>query len=236
MIGSRWGSLLAALGLAGCTVSPVPEPPGPQPKLGTSVSIGGGCEGCAVSPLLSGGPGSTSDATHVWGVNLDRQDPPVTAPTNADGSFTLSVPGEPGQQVRLQARRDRQRSLPRDFVLFASGAPMLQDRVPTACWSAPLEIDLGSAPSGAVRARTLVLRALCLEPLQVDAVALRAPSAAFSVRAPALPQVIMRGEFLEVVVEFAPPGAQPYEEVLLIQIGGDAPDRRGITLFGWGGN
>lgn len=234
MIG--WRSLLAVVGLTGCTVSPVPEPPGPEPRLGTSVSIEGGCSACSSTPRLSGGPGSTSDATEVWGINLDRQEPPVTAATNADGSFTLSIRGEPGQQVRLQARRDRERSLPRDFVLFASGAPMLQERVPTACWSAPLEIDFGSAPSGAVRARTLVLRALCLEPLQVDAVALRAPSAAFSVRAPALPQVITRGEFLEVAVEFSPPRAQPYEEVLLIQIGGDDPDRRGITLLGSGGS
>src|SRR5687767_8321865 len=236
MIGSRWGSLLAALGLAACTVSPVPEPPGPQPKLGTAVSIAGGCHGCAVTLQLSGAPGSTADATHVWGVNLDRQDPPVTAATNADGSFTLSVPGAPGEQVRLQARRDRERSLPRDFVLFPDRAPMLEERVPMACWSAPLEIDFGSAPRGAVRSRTLVLRALCLEPLQLDAVALRAPSSAFSVRVPALPHVITRGEFLEVAVEFSPPSAQPYEEVLLIQIGGGAADRRGITLLGSGGS
>jgi hypothetical protein len=148
----------------------------------------------------------------------------------------LSVPGEPGQQVRLQARRDRARSLPRDFVLFGVGAPMLQERAATECWSLPLEIDFGSAPRGAVRSRTLVLRALCLEPLQVDAVALRVPSAAFSVRGPSLPRVIARGEFLELVVEFSPPSAEPYEEVLLIQIGGDNGDRRGITLLGWGGN
>jgi hypothetical protein len=56
------------------------------------------------------------------------------------------------------------------------------------------------------------------------------------VRAPALPRVIARGEFLELTVEFSPPSLQPYEEVLLIQIGGSAADRRGITLLGSGGS
>ena len=63
---------------------------------------------------------------------------------------------------------------------------------------------------------------------------LRTASPAFSVSAPALPQGIPSGEFLDVMIDFVPPSAEPLEELLLLEFGGSSPDRRAVTLLGSG--
>jgi hypothetical protein len=191
------------------------------------------CEG--IYYVFSGEPGATSDAELVWGVNLDRIEPPVTAPTNPDGSFRLPLRAWPGDQVRLQSRRGGLRSAPRDFLL-GSGSPQMHidARPEPACSTAPLELDLGSVPVGDSRSRAVRLRAVCDEALELVVVRLRTASPAFEVSAPLLPQVIGKGEFLDVIIDFVPASAEPLEEVLLLEFGGAAPHRRAVTLLGTG--
>jgi hypothetical protein len=184
---------------------------------------------------LSGEPGASTDAELVWGVNLDRLEPPVTVPTSPDGSFQLPLRAEFGDQVRLQARRGAYRSVPRDFLL-SPGAPQMrvEARPKPPCAIAPLEIDFGSVPVGDARSRAMRLRAVCAEAVELDAVRPRTASTAFTVSTPALPQTIGNGEFLDVIIDFVPSSAGPHEDVLLVEFGGTAPDRRAVTVLGTG--
>ena len=157
------GLLPLALGVVACSVSPVPEPPdGSKPALvatvGASPRVCFSCEGTYY--VLSGEPGAASDAELVWGVNLDGVEPPVTVPTNPDGSFELALRAAPGDQVRLQSRRGAFRSAPRDFFLTSSAPEMrIEARPKPPCSLAPLEVDFGSVPVGDSRSRAVRLQA-----------------------------------------------------------------------------
>jgi hypothetical protein len=224
----RFAALFAVLAI-GCGVDPLPEPPAPA-LVGDF--DGGVCIACDGQAGLSGGPGSVRDADTLWAVNLDRDFPPVTVPVAADGSFGLFLPAVEGDEIRIQARRDDLRSAPLDLVMRMTGGVEEAPRPLSDCFVLPLELELADTAIGEVTSDLVRVAHGCVAPLQVDAVVLRAPSSDFTVSVPALPIVLAPGEFLDVAIDFSPPGAGLREEVLLIEVSQPEVDRRPITLFG----
>jgi hypothetical protein len=237
-IGSIGRFVPIACALAGCSVSPVPEPPepGPPPELDATRVYGEGCA-CEGFMQLRGGAGATRYAGSVSAVNLGSGDAPVQAPPNADGSFLLDVPGSPPTEIRVQARRDALRSVPRDFEFTNATFSQrfrLAPRPFADCMPAPLELDLGATAIGSSTSRVITLPSSCTSELRVASIALRAANDAFDVDAPAAPLTVSPGQTLSVTVTFTPASAGVVEELLIIQISGPAIDRRPITVIGRG--
>lgn len=222
----RFAVLFAVL-LAGCGVDPLPEPPSLVGDL-----LGQACGACDGQGKVTGRPGSVTGADRIWVVNLDGQEPPVTAPVAADGSFELFVSAMEGDEIRLQARRDELRSEPRDAVMVTSGALGAAPRPLSSCFVVAPELAFTDTTVGDAAPKALRLQHTCAAPLQIDAVTLRAPSADFTVTAPAVPLVLAPGAFADVSVDFAPSAVGLREEVLLIEVAQPEVDRRPVTLFG----
>ncbi|MEJ7730362.1 MAG: hypothetical protein WKG00_14230 [Polyangiaceae bacterium] len=226
----RFAALFAVLAV-GCGVDPLPEPPAPAPQLLGDFD-GGVCSACDGQASVSGASGSVVDADSVWAVNLDREAPPVVVPVASDGSFGLFLPAIEGDEIRIQARRDDLRSTPLDLVMLVAGGVDEAPRPLSDCFVLPLELAFADTAIGGLTAGSVRIEHGCAAPLQVDAVVLRAPSSDFSVSVPTLPIVLAPGEFLDVAIDFSPPGAGLREEVLLIEVSQPEVDRRPITLFG----
>jgi hypothetical protein len=226
----RFAALFAMLAV-GCGVDPLPEPPGPGPELIGGFE-GGVCTECDGQARLAGGPGSVLDADSIWVVNLDRGAPPVVVPVADDGSFGLLLHAIEGDEIRIQARRDELRSTPRDLVVPLDGALEDAHRPLADCFVLPPELAFADTDIGDTTSQTVRIEHSCAAPLQLDAVVLRAPTSDYVVSAPALPIVLAAGEFVDVAIDFSPPGAGLREEVLLVEVSQPEVDRRPITLFG----
>ncbi|WP_437963021.1 hypothetical protein WME76_44855 (plasmid) [Sorangium sp. So ce119] len=227
----RWLAVLLVACVAGCGVNPIPEPPA-APELGDVIAdICRVCDAWTVD--LAGGPGSASNADEVWAVSLDKAAPPAIAEVGADGSFALRLEASLGDEVRVQARRGEQRSAPADLVV-AQGVLKRAPRPLSDCFDVAPELELPDTAVGEVSIGVVRLEHDCAEPLAIDAIALRAPSADLAVQGGAAPVVLAPGEPLDVSVEFRPSASGLREEVLLIEASSPATTRRAITLFGRG--
>ncbi|KYF71267.1 hypothetical protein [Sorangium cellulosum] len=224
-------AVLLAACVAGCGVNPIPEPPA-APELG-DVS-GDLCMACDTWTVdLAGGPGSARNADEVWVVSLDKTAPPAVAEVGADGSFALQVEADLGDEVRVQARRGEQRSAPADLVV-AQGVLERAPRPLSDCFDVAPELELPDTAAGEVSAAVLRLEHGCAEPLVIDAIALRAPSADVGVEDVSAPVVLAPGEPRDVRVELRSSAPGLREEVLLIEVSSPAATRRAVTLFGRG--
>lgn len=221
-----------AAATVGCSVSPVPEPPQAEPALHGTIELDARHEYPEV--VLTGLPGATEHASHVWAVNLERPAPAVEVPTNPDGSFSLALAVLSGEEVRLQARRGARRSVPRDYEIDASrfADPLRPAPRPLAdCFAAPVEWNLGSAELGRSVAASLQLQSSCPSDLEIAAVELRTAPAALRVDEPTGPLLLAGGDTLNVTLTFTPSEPGSIEDLLLIEIAGPSSDRRAIHVF-----
>jgi hypothetical protein len=227
-----WTPALLALGLAACSVNPVPEPPA---KPDTSGPIAAdGCLQCDGAILLSG---SATNADVIWAVNLDRQEPPSVADIAADGSFVVAIGATTGDELRIQARRDEVRSDPRDYLVPDQGDLVAVARPLFDCLPAPLELELGTVAIGAPPATsTIDLVNGCGDAVTLAAIGLRAPAPELVVSSSAPPVALADGASELVQIDFAPVLPGPREEILLVEITAPVPDRRAVTLLGRGTN
>lgn len=228
----RWIAVLLVVCGAGCGVNPIPEPPSAPEIVGEVV--GAYCDACDDPEIdLTGGPGSVKNADTVWAVNLDGIQPPVVAEVAADGSFALSLEAATGNEVRLQARRDEKRSEPTDWI--AANGVLERARRPLAdCFRVAPELALADTPVGAASTGSLRIEHGCAAPLAIDTIALRVPTADFTLPGAPAPVVLAPGDSLEVPVEFRPGASGAREEVLLIEVSSPEATRRAVTLFGRG--
>ncbi|NUP12680.1 MAG: hypothetical protein HOW73_42110 [Polyangiaceae bacterium] len=217
---------IAAL-LAGCGVNPLPVPP----ELGGEIS-GSTCLPCDGTIRVAGEPGSAKNADAVWLVNLDRQSEPLLVPVANDGSFEALMDALPGDEIRLQARRDELRSVPLDLVATVDAVLEPAARPLADCFVVEPELELDDATVGATSFATLTLSHDCDTSLTIDSIALRAPAPAFEIAAPVAPFVLAPGETTTVTIQLTPEAAGLVEEVLLIEVSSPEPDRRPVTLFG----
>lgn len=180
---------------------------------------------------LSGGADAASPAGATVRVyNLDSEAPPAEAVVQEDGSFELTLPGEPGDQVRIQVIDGDLRSTPVDLFYQES--------------------DIDTLPPGQVTAAE-VARCLVLEPpyelviresggVQVNNgcafdVVLDAPRPRVAVPGLELgadrswPATLAAGQILVVTAQL-PPDSGFTEEIFFILVTDPAPVRYAITL------
>lgn len=227
-----WPSALIALGLAACSVNPVPEPPA-KPETSGPISADG-CLSCDGAILLSG---SAKHTDVIWAVNLDRQDPPSVVDVGADGSFVLAIWATTGDELRVQARRDELSSEPIDYTVPDQGDLVPVVRPLFDCLPAPLELELGTVAIGAPPATsTIDLANGCGDSVTLAAIGLRAPAPELVVSSSAPPVTLANGVSEPVQIDFAPVLPGPREEILLVEITAPVPDRRAVTLLGRGTN
>jgi hypothetical protein len=228
--GWRQIAILAALVLgAGCIFTPVPEPPNLEPPdvdrivVNTSRQVG--------TYEIAGGDGAATPSTILWTINLDTEDPPVTTEVADDGSFSLLVAADPGDELRLQSRRDEVRSEPVDAVVTDTGA--LRRSVVQGCIALEptFEVDLGTAATDETIHGAVELTNNCAEEIEVVAARLRVETAPFDV-ATTTPLGIAIGESAVIETLFSPVAIGVHEEVLLLEVGATTIDRRAVTLFG----
>jgi hypothetical protein len=224
--------LLTAMLLAtsGCAVNPVPEPPA-TPTIGGTVGWVD-CAPCDGKTRVEGGPGATADATTVWAVNLDGMEPPTEAAVAPDGSFAMELFLAVGNELRLQARNGDRRSVPLDLRLEAGGTLAPAPRPFAACFVLAPELDFGAVGVAQALQQTITLTHDCPATLTVSRAELRAPSAALSVQAPAVPFTLAPSASSEVTITLDAPSAGLVEEILLIETSSPQWDRRAVTLMG----
>jgi hypothetical protein len=230
---NRLGHIAACLLwlIAGCSISPVPEPPVTQPTLDGRVDIGS-CATCDGPLFLQGGPGAVGDATTIWAVDLDQTTAPAFAGVASDGSYKLYMDGNVGDEIRLQARRGELRSTPVDIVVGNDSPLALAPRPLADCFKVITDLVFGSQLAGAKTSRAIVLTQTCGAPLTLSRIALRVASSAFILTAPATPVALESGAELTVEVSYtAQPGAVD-EEILLVETSAPSKDRRAIALAG----
>jgi hypothetical protein len=218
----RRAACLLLAWLAGCGVNPLPEPPIETPRIG-GVS-GTGCDQCDGQLHISG---TAENAEVVWIANLDQSSPPVLAPVAADGTFEALVDGQTSDELRIQARREDDRSDPIDYRIDGPAPHPFAD-----CLQLDLELELDDTAVGETRSAVLRIEHTCPTPLTIGAIGLRAPHPSYTIGTPALPLDLAPGELLDVSIDFSPASAGLNEEVLLIQVASPEADRRAITLYG----
>jgi hypothetical protein len=233
----RWWHTAVLAVSFGCAGTPQTDPPNtrvtdppdaPAPELdGEHLELEPTTRGpSGPARVLVGSAGAVSPpAATVHLTNLDSTDAPVEAEANADGSFRIEFGAELGAQLRLQVRADGQRSEPLDLVVDAGGlVPFVPE---LGCWTTDPEFELELVgPSSA----PIELFNDCAQPLVVAGVALRTTSSPFLVSAAA--SELAPDSSAQVTVSYAPTESSVSEEVLLIEVGAPAVDRRSITLIG----
>jgi ASPM-SPD-2-Hydin domain-containing protein len=211
---------------AGCVVTPLPDPPTIDPP---------DVERMFVNPTSTGPldidamAGTVDPGLTVVAVNLDGIDPPVRALADVDGGFSMTVRGSLGDVVRVHAEMDGVRSVPVDFV--ATGGMPSPLAPALGCLTMPDAIAFGDVAVGSSEPIAIPIDNGCSAQVQVDAIALRVPTAGLNVRT-ATPLTIAPSASATIEVDAAPTAAGALEEVLLIGIAAPEVGRRAVTLHG----
>jgi hypothetical protein len=139
-----WASVV--FGIASCVGNPVPEPPHIDPVDLETVFYDDPSD-----PTVGGvfsRAGSLEPGVEVWAWNLERDDDPVVAVVQDNGSFELEVWLMHGDELRFQVRTDEGRSRPIDGV--ATDLAFVASERPS-CVDAPAELDLAGRAEGMIR-------------------------------------------------------------------------------------
>jgi hypothetical protein len=114
---------------------------------------------------IAGQPGAATPGAVVRVLNLDLDLPPVSATAAADGSFETSVLASAGNELRLQALRQGQRSEPADFLYTSDLGDQLTPSPRHDCLTLSPGFDLDIPPNGTT---SLQLQNDCSEPITFD--------------------------------------------------------------------
>jgi hypothetical protein len=215
----RLEALLAVL-VAGCVISPRPEPP--QATLDMDLVNSGRHFG----PTIIGDPGAASPAgADVRAIDLDTEAARAAARIEDDGSFEIELEIHDGDVVRLQVVGDDVRSEPID-VLVADLGTTLEPVVPPLGDCLILEpaeeIDLAEG-------RRVAVDNDCGREVVIEQPTLRLPIAGIEIGADlAWPLSLADGDSVDVRVEAEPGFAT--EDVFFIEASAPEHDRRPITF------
>jgi len=107
--------------LTSCVVSPQPSPPLPELD-GDGIDVFGlGTEDFQELLTFEAEPGTVKPAEgFVIVTNLDRDDAPSAVVVRDDGSFSVALPGFPGDTIRFQVKQGDARSEPIDLLVDPS--------------------------------------------------------------------------------------------------------------------
>jgi len=218
-------AVLAAAG--GCIATPQPNPPNivvtiDGDEVYSELTNWGGVD-------ILGNPGAIDPPEAVLRVyDVDGSGPSVDVAVEADGSFHAEVDGLYGDEFRLQAILEDDRSEALDLIVDTDGSRPAPRPLSACVTTEPgtwLEVPAGgSAP--------VELRNDCDEAVTVESVALRFDPTGFSiVRAPAA----LPARSVDVVEVGFAEGQAMTEDLLLIELSAASVpevDRRPITLVG----
>jgi hypothetical protein len=215
-----------------CAISPKPEPPDAATELDPGV-IGidsGDTRGGGI--VVRGEPGAASPPGAIVRIyNLDSDAPPVETRVEQDGSFEAVVPGEVGDQVRVQVIGEQSRSSPADVSepLLQLGGP--GDTTEGGAWAAescvllepPAELVIET--SGAVAVRNS-----CSTEIQVDAPYPRVEAAGLALGAEqSWPVALAPGAELSFTVQIDPSSGF-VEEIIFVPVTVEQLERHAITV------
>ncbi|MFO0758769.1 MAG: hypothetical protein U0359_19920 [Byssovorax sp.] len=210
---------------AGCVVSPQPSPPDvifDGARLGLTPSI----EALSSVVGFQAQPGTVTPAGgEVRITNLDTTDAPSIAKVEADGSFTIAVPGLPGQTFRFQAKNGDARSAPFDARVDLSGGDLSSGLTPPSCvaFDPPRWVAL----DGAGDARSIVLENGCASAISIAPPRLRRGLGGFSF-SPTGPIEI--GPAATATLTFRAGDGPEVEDVVLLDVTAPSPVRHAVTL------
>lgn len=225
-----WLAVALATLVAGCVVSPQPSPPGSDPSIdGDGIGSVELAEALDQSNLLSfeAAPGTVDPAEGVVIVtNLDNTDAPSVAAVEADGSFTIALPGFPGDTVRFQVKSGAKRSQPFDVVVGADRVTLTEPAPLPSC----LTIDPARwvALDGEGDARNVLVANDCSFSVQIGAPSLRRGKAGFSF-SPTQPVPLNPGQTAFFTVRAEAVTGEPEDVLFLDLVGPDVP-RQALTL------
>jgi hypothetical protein len=222
----RYVFLALALGLAGCVVSPQPNPPSLDPQ---TISVEEHPAGFG-HRIVVGGPGSVFPPEGaIVALNLDGAAPPAAEPVNADGSFSISIElRAPEQEIRLQVRNGGVRGEPLDFTAAVVGpiTPSVRPLADCLHLEPALEIDFGASDDPVVA--TVEIQNDCDRDLSFLPSRLRS-TGPFTVTADVT--TIAEGEAAVLRVGAAAPSRGAHEDVLFVETSDPPGDRRPLGLF-----
>lgn len=217
-----------ALFAGGCTVTPMPEPPNLDPPDVTKLTFGTSSGTGQV--MLMGDRGALGAGERLWAVNLDGVGPPIETVAADDGGFTLGLSSSFGDELRLQARLDAQRSDPVD-VEVPSAAPVVRPFADCLTARPLYEVGFRESPVGSPVAATLRLDNACGVTIELAAPRLRVERADFVVTS-AMPTSIADGATVEIALSWTPRAAGLAEEILFIDVIAPESSRWPFTLWG----
>lgn len=221
------GVLVSACGSPGAT-TPMPEPLSLDPSQVTEPAAIVS-EASYPSPTnFSGASRAAPPSAMLRVTNLDRNDPTVATTTQADGSFTLAVVVDVGNELRFQAVVNGVRLEPVDtrFEADHTLTPVLRP----AC----IELDPGYALDLGKVAATgeLGIKNACADAIIVDNPRFRLGLADFALST-TLPVTLDSGKNAALTVTFAPTATGQREDVLFVDITErGTPVRYPFTLVG----
>jgi hypothetical protein len=170
--------------------------------------------GTPIGVPLEGAPGAAPANTLVVVTNLDSTDEPLVTTTRGDGSFSLTIPVGPGDELRFESVSSGRRSPPSD-ALFPEppGARLVAvSRFECLSLEPGFSLDLTGENGGSV-----VLRNRCDDAVEVDDPRFRTENADFALST-ALPlEIAARGT---ATLEFAhtPASGSASEVVVFIDV------------------
>lgn len=212
--------------VAGCSISPKPEPPTAKPKveMGSVVTKPTNSYGNCV---VAGDPGAvdTVGAT-VRIYDLDNDLPAAEGLVKPDGSFSVEVFLTDGDELRLQVIADIGRSDPIDAIATECGKSLqLSTHALGDCLlvSPQAELDLA-------KGKSLEVTNHCTSSVQIEAPTARVAVPGLSVGQGATwPALLAPGSSVQVQVSFQPGSVA--EEIVFIEASTPQQDRRPITVI-----
>jgi hypothetical protein len=216
------GLLAATACSSDWTATPLPEPPAldgsriRRPDI--TITFTG-------SIWIEGDAQSASAGATLRVTNLDSTDDPATITVANDGSFSLEVLAEPGDELRIDAVNRHGRSEPIDLIVDDELVPSPRHDCVRLAPKFSLEFRDGS------RAEELTVHNLCAQEVALTDPRARLELADFTLESE-LPLTIATGESAALEFEFAESSPDAREDVFFIDIEVDGePIRYPVTLY-----
>ena len=219
--------LVALVALASsCLVSPQPSPPFEPELAGERIGLTEAIELTGDLIGFSAPPGTVAPGGgEVLVTNLDDSLSPSVARVASDGSFTIAVPGHPGQRFRFQARNEGQRSEPYDVQVDANATIVTDLAAASSCLTIDPERWLDFDAVGI--AHSLVITNACSKTVTIDPPRLRRGRAGFTF-SPTNAISLKTDEVATITV--IAKSATETEDVLYLEVTAPNPELRAVTL------
>lgn len=170
--------------------------------------------GTPIGLPLEGAPGAAPANTLVVVTNLDSTDEPLVTTTRGDGSFYLTIPVGPGDELRFESVSSGRRTPPSDGLFTEPPGTTLKPVTRFECLSLEpgFSLDLTRENGG-----TVVLRNRCDDAVEVDDPRFRTENSDFAL-VTALPLQIAAREAATLEFAHVPASGTASEVVVFVDV------------------